>query len=217
MIYSQYLVKNEIPDDQIKLSCSNKLLIDCFKYFRKQFKKVCTPEGDKNQSIKLLLDYYSFISNNLIVIEIIASDYNNAYIIFETLNDRGLDLTVTDLLKNYLFSKVSSIRHGDIKKCWVEIIKNVDEKNATKFIRHYWNSYNSKVTEKELFKVIKENLDSESKVIEFVQKLSEVSEVYKALSDPKNKLWKGDTALELSLKEIKLYNVDLCFPVLLAA
>lgn len=33
-----------------------------------------------------------------------ASDLPEAYVIFETLNDRGADLTTADLLKNYLFS-----------------------------------------------------------------------------------------------------------------
>ena len=34
-----------------------------------------------------------------------ASDLPEAYVIFETLNDRGADLTTADLLKNYLFSQ----------------------------------------------------------------------------------------------------------------
>ncbi|EPY6431076.1 DUF262 domain-containing protein [Clostridium sporogenes] len=217
MVYSEYLVKDKLPSATVNLTSSNKLLVDCFKYFKREIKKACTEEGEKNQSFKLLLDYYRFICDKLIIIEITASDYNNAYVIFETLNDRGLDLTVTDLLKNYLFSKIDSSRHPEIKKYWNDIIKNVDEKNATKFIRHYWNSYNTKVTEKGLFKIIKENLYSQDKIIKFINKLNEVSEIYKSLSEPKSNLWNGDKILVQSLKEIKLYGVDLCYPVLLAA
>lgn len=217
MIYSEYLVKNIIPDDITNLSLSNKLLIDCYNFFRKEIKNECTDVGEKNQSFKLLLDYYRFISDKLIIIEITASDYNNAYVIFETLNDRGLDLTVTDLLKNYLFSRVDPMKHNDIKKYWNDIMKNVDEKNATKFIRHYWNSYNKKVTEKGLFKAIKETVNSQEGIIEFIIKLKEVSEIYKCLSEPKDKLWNGDESIKKSLEEIKLYKVDLCYPVLLTA
>lgn len=217
MVYSEYLVKNEVPDDKITLTESNKLLVECFKYFKREIKRECTNDGEKYQSFKLLLDYYRFISDKLILIEITASDYNNAYIIFETLNDRGLDLTVMDLLKNYLFSKVHPSKHNDIKKYWNDIIKNVDEKNTTKFIRHYWNSYNTKVTEKGLFKVIKEKIDSQEVVIEFINRLEEVSYMYRCISDPKSSLWNGDESIKKSLGEIKLYNVDLCYPVLLAA
>ena len=216
IVYSEYLVKNKIPSAKAGLSESNKLLIDCFKFFKKVIKKECTYEGESHQSYKLLLDYYRYISDKLVIIEITASDYSNAYVIFETLNDRGLDLTVTDLLKNYLFSKVNSSKHNDIKKCWNDILKNVDEKNATKFIRHYWNSYNTKVTEKELFKVIKENIYTEKNIIRFLNRLKEVSEIYRSLSDPKDSLWNGDESIKQSLSEIKLYKVDLCYPVLLA-
>lgn len=217
MVYSEYLVKNRLPDDKVLLSESNKLIIECFKYFKREIKKACTNEGEKCQSFKLLLDYYKFISDKLILVEITASDYNNAYIIFETLNDRGIDLTVTDLLKNYLFSKVDPSKHNDVKKYWNDVIRNVDEKNTTKFIRHYWNSYNSKITEKGLFKIIKEKVCSQDEVIEFIDELVEVSEIYRCISDPKSSLWNGDEIIKECLSEIKLYNVDLCYPVLLAA
>ncbi len=215
-IYSEYLVKDALPDESIKLSESNKQLVECFKYFKRAIRKVCTETDKSYPSSTLLLDYYTYICKNLIIIEIIASDYHNAYVIFETLNDRGLDLTVTDLLKNYLFSKVHFSKHTKIKKYWGDIINNVDEKNTTKFIRHYWNSFNKKITEKDLFRVIKENVNTEATVLEFVKKLNEMSYVYSAISDPKNKLWKGDKELTRYLEEIKLFKVDLCYPVFLA-
>ncbi len=39
-------------------------------------------------------------------IKITVDNELNAYTVFETLNARGLDLTATDLLKNYMFSRV---------------------------------------------------------------------------------------------------------------
>lgn len=217
MIYAKYLVDDKIPEEGVKLSESNRLLVECFKYFKKSIKKHCTIDGEKHPDYKLLLDYFTYISGKLLIIEIVASDYHNAYVIFETLNDRGLDLTVTDLLKNYLFSLAKISKHNDIKKAWNEIINNVDEKNTTKFIRHFWNSYHKKVTEKELFRAIKDEIKDEEKVINFILKLSEISSVYSALSNPNNQLWNGDEYLKESLKEINLYKVDLCFPVLLSA
>ncbi|MCR1950015.1 DUF262 domain-containing HNH endonuclease family protein [Clostridium sp. DSM 100503] len=217
IMYSQYLVNDNLPTEESQLTMSNKLLIDCFKYFKKELKKACTEAGKKNASFKLLLDYFKYISQNLILIEITASDYHNAYVIFETLNDRGLDLTVTDLLKNYLFSKIKNSKHSLMKRMWSSIVNNVDERNTTKYIRHYWNSYHKKVTEKELFKVIKDSIDTEEKVLEFVKQLNECSYIYSALSNPKSQIWNGDASIVKSLEEIKLYKVDLCYPVLLSA
>lgn len=145
-----------------------------------------------------------------------VSDYSNAYIIFETLNDRGLELTVTDLLKNYLFSKAKQEDHMNMNSIWNKIITRVGEKNITKFIRHYWNSKNSKVTEKELFKVLKKHIDSGVDVKSYLNELEEVSKIYSAISDPNSQVWNSDMELMKYLGDIKLYKVDLCYPVILA-
>lgn len=217
LIYSDYLVNNKVPENYLELNQSNKLLVDCFNFFKRRIKKECTITGEANQNVKLMLDYYKYINENLIIIEIVATDYENAYVIFETLNDRGLDLTVTDLLKNYLFSKIDISKHTNIKKHWNDIISNVEEKNTTKFIRHYWNSFNNKVTEKELFKEIKNKIITETDTTKFLEDLDKASRIYSALSDPKNKIWAGDTDIVRYLEEIKMYKVELCYPVLLAA
>jgi uncharacterized protein with ParB-like and HNH nuclease domain len=48
------------------------------------------------------------LDNNVQVLVAVASDLPEAYVIFETLNDRGADLTTADLLKNYLFSQAKA-------------------------------------------------------------------------------------------------------------
>lgn len=47
------------------------------------------------------------LENGVQVLIAVASSLPEAYVIFETLNDRGADLTTADLLKNYLFSEPS--------------------------------------------------------------------------------------------------------------
>lgn len=50
-----------------------------------------------------------------------TDDFNEAFIIFETLNARGKDLETADLLKNHLF-KIANKKVGEVKKignkCW---------------------------------------------------------------------------------------------------
>jgi len=53
--------------------------------------------------IDVLVDYVEFLSTRAKVILVQVPDQANAFTIFETLNDRGLDLAISDLLKNYLF------------------------------------------------------------------------------------------------------------------
>ncbi|MCC6691541.1 MAG: DUF262 domain-containing protein, partial [Bacteroidia bacterium] len=41
------------------------------------------------------------VAERMMFIQIVVEDELSAYTVFETLNSRGLSLTVTDLLKNY--------------------------------------------------------------------------------------------------------------------
>ena len=50
-----------------------------------------------------LLDLLEFIDTKALLISVVVGDEANAFVIFEVLNDRGLDLSVADLLKNYVF------------------------------------------------------------------------------------------------------------------
>ena len=54
---------------------------------------------------KSLLALAGFLTSRARVIRLIVPDEISAYTVFETLNDRGLELAVADLLKNYLYSR----------------------------------------------------------------------------------------------------------------
>ena len=61
------------------------------------------------------------ISDNLIFILITVDDDISAYTVFETLNARGVELTTTDLLKNYFLNKAADFSvkclEGNNVKC----------------------------------------------------------------------------------------------------
>ncbi|WP_150540975.1 DUF262 domain-containing protein [Clostridium perfringens] len=215
-VYSRYILKDE-EVGRSEFCKSNQLLINCYKFFKNKFKLACFDKEIGNININKLLDYFKYITQKILVVEIVVSDYANAYVIFETLNDRGMALTVTDLLKNYLFSKVEETKHDSLYIIWNKIIDNVEEKNIAKFIRHYWNCKNKKITEKELFKTLKKYIEGKNiSVYNFLSELEKVSEIYGALSNPEHKMWKNDQIIKEYIKEIQLYKVELCYPVMLA-
>lgn len=217
IIYSEYISKCNVPENIKDNEYSNKLLIECFKYFTNKIEETCiNVTNDDSEQIENLIDLYEYICEKLIFVEIKATDYGNAYVIFETLNDRGLDLAVTDLLKNYLFSKVSKSKHRKVIKYWDNITNDIGEKNICKFIRHHWNSYNSTITEKELFKALKKEINTENDCMEYLKDLSECSQIYKEFDNCEAKIWNNDDQIKKYVKQMSLYNVDLCYPVLLA-
>ncbi|MBV6428161.1 MAG: hypothetical protein KIPDCIKN_02687 [Haliscomenobacter sp.] len=65
------------------------------------------PDEIKGEVFPFFLDWLKY---NVVLVEIIAYSDENAYTIFETMNDRGLNLTPTEMLKGFLLSKF-----GDVK------------------------------------------------------------------------------------------------------
>ncbi len=64
----------------------------------------CFPiRAAETKRVDRLLDLLEFMSKRAKVIPVRVPDHSNAFTIFETLNDRGLEPANSDLLKNYLF------------------------------------------------------------------------------------------------------------------
>lgn len=98
---------------------------------------------------------------NLVIISVEIFREEDAYEIFETTNARGLELSVADLLKNLIFKKIRSEEDRDLAKdFWQEIISNIEstETELKKFIRYFWVSRYGFVSEKRLFREIKNQI-----------------------------------------------------------
>src|SRR5262245_25066586 len=81
---------------------SHRRLISAFEYLRSELSNlIVNLPADGWQDP--LLRWYSFILESASVIEVRVSGEQRAFVIFETLNTRGLDLSTTDLLRNHLF------------------------------------------------------------------------------------------------------------------
>jgi uncharacterized protein with ParB-like and HNH nuclease domain len=51
--------------------------------------------------------FTDWLLHNVVLVEIVATDEEDAYTIFETMNDRGLSLSEAEMLKGYLLSRIS--------------------------------------------------------------------------------------------------------------
>jgi uncharacterized protein with ParB-like and HNH nuclease domain len=72
-----------------------------------------------------VLRWSNFLYESARVIWVTVPDDRAAYIVFETMNDRGLELSATDLIKNYLFGKAGT-QQGDyfeqVKQQWSSMV-----------------------------------------------------------------------------------------------
>jgi len=67
-----------------------------------------------------ILPYFAdWLIENVHLVEITAYSDADAYTIFETMNDRGLSLTPTDMLKGYLLANISEVkRRTEASQLW---------------------------------------------------------------------------------------------------
>ena len=165
----------------------HKLVKNNYLFFKNQIEEELKKEDNLEKKIIILDDIKKKLANLKIIWIRIETD-DDAYSIFETVNARGVDLTVADLLKNHLLSQLREKDGIDIaKNDWLEIESNVEEVGGllsiSKFIRYYWLSQYGSITEKELYKEIKNQNPNPS---EFLDKLKLVSNYYSIFSANKN-------------------------------
>lgn len=78
---------------------------------------------------------------NVVIVEITAYSDENAYTIFETMNDRGLNLTATEMLKGYVLSKIADKKQRtEINELWKTEIQKLHEfeENADQSFFQTW-------------------------------------------------------------------------------
>lgn len=193
----------EEPDSK-QLSPSHNQLKECFKFFKKQLELKFQNKDGEN-----LVDFiHNKVMNNLSFIVIYVTSSDNAYTIFETLNARGLELSNTDLLKNYLFSLVQN-EESDlafIESRWDKIVELVTFKLLPNFMRYYWISHYKHITEAKLFKEIKSNsnLKTSEQIKNFFDKLENIATIYEALNDIDSSTWRDKPECIEYLEELKI-------------
>lgn len=71
--------------------------------------------------------FIEWLKNNVVFVEIFAYSNENAYTIFETMNDRGLNLTPTEMLKGYILSNIEIVeRIDEVNELWRQNIAKLN-------------------------------------------------------------------------------------------
>ncbi len=176
-----------------------------------------TKKGSTNfTNISYLSTLVEVITDNISCIQVITNNEDSAYVLFETLNDRGIDLTLSDMLKNFLFSKAGK-RIEEAKSQWTQIVALIGQEHMKTFIRHEWMSKNGQTREKELYKKIKTEVRSNPKAIEYISNLRTSANIYDAIRNPDHDLWSpfGVKCQQL-LEEILILGPIQCYPLILS-
>lgn len=212
--YRNYLVLlKELPIRNT--NTSQKHMRECFNWYYEKLKK----------NYKTGLDLASFIENivdKLFFTVIKVSDQLNAFKVFETLNARGVQLSSSDLLKNYLFSIVDETKpHNneieELEKLWSSIIGKLGTLKFEDYLRYFWNSSHKTVSKKNLFKTIKNEINSKEQTFNLLRDLLSTVDLYIGLSEPNDDFWNEFKQAQESLIELKMFQIKQTNSLLIAA
>ena len=149
----------------------------------------------------------------------------SAFRLFETLNDRGMELSSVDLMKNYTFSKAASapdseIDYEQVQDDWERLIRALmpNTSQPSRFFRHYIMSaskpkYDGDVSDYKLYDEYQKIVDSklpESGISlnEYVIELADKAELYAKILNHEIDMYDdaGNDAINSKLEDLEIIN-----------
>lgn len=216
--YQHHMVQLE-PLPRYALRASEHRLRKAFEWFDRQIGGYLKASGQTDQG-RALAQLVESISDGLFFTVITVTDELNAYKVFETLNARGVQLSSTDLLKNYLFSVLDRGRDDEhhlrsLEERWEALVGRLKADSFPDFLRTHWNSRHGFVRQAELFKTIRQKIRSPDQVFALLRELAEDLDTWLALSSPEVSDWPGRDKEQAGI--LKTFRVRQPYPLLLAA
>ena len=152
-------------------------LFSAYRYFRDEIEGL---------NFDQLLNYEQRLLNDFLVLRIDAVEIDNAFVLFDTLNNRGLDLTQGDLVKNYLFQQMGEVVASQVSnevakilQDWDSIAEKVSLVKLDNFLRYFLIiKLNSKIQKETIFKKIQSQYQGKQAVKQLIKELSDFSDLF---------------------------------------
>ena len=214
--FQTYLVSLAAPLPRRGFRRSEHDMRKAFEWFDRRFREYLEEETDPGLAVVRLIDG---MSDKLLFTVITVTDELNAYRVFETLNARGVRLSATDLLKNYLFSLLH--RQGEhereietLEGRWNGIVGRLGEESFPDFLRVHWISRRTTVRLSDLFKTVRAQVRDRKDAFSLLQELEADIDAYLALTQPDGSDWPANW--KRHARTLRMFGVRQPFPLLLA-
>ncbi len=162
-----------------------------------------------NEKIKRLVE----LRDKILFLKLIRIELENeedAYLIFETLNTRGKDLELKDLLKNHFTKLIKKGPVDFVKLKWSELLSTLNNSeldiDPDTFLTHSWSSRFEATTQQKAFKKIKADINKKN-AKEHLTDFVEDSKHYLALFNPETGWEKGQVEIVRSLQAMRTFRI----------
>ena len=211
-------------EDQRAIAKALKAITQKFAELQEGLSRDVAPGFDYPPSVAYLRE----VRDRLLALQVIwiqVDHEDDAYTIFETLNSRGKDLEVADLLKNHLLRQLpaQSAELDSARSDWAEmrrtLLEDGREANPNRYVLHWWLSKEDYVAERKLFAAIKQKAKTGLQAADVLQGLREDALLYARIAAPFDQIISKDAAerrFSSSLQALDLFGVQQPRPLVLA-
>lgn len=116
----------------------------CYMYFQNRLSKLIEEVEGIEAKSDILLSIYEKIKSAMVV-KIEVSSHSDAYVLFESLNNRGTPLTAIDLMKNLIMAKAegAGLSTDECFEQWKSLLEDLSDNYQTqeRFFRQYYNAF----------------------------------------------------------------------------
>ncbi len=200
---------------------SNRDLLEAYKYFLGEIDSKMTSHGTRANE-DFLIPLYQSLAKGTTIIEVPVESDEDANMFFESLNARGKELAVSDLVKNRIYLEAGSANIEKAEKSWEAMETELGRRLETsEFLRHYWiaKQANGLVRKRDLYGLIaKEVKGKKAAALTFARDFAKTAFDYAKIIDFEK--WDdGESAYDSdfaqTLEELNLFRVSQCYPILL--
>lgn len=173
--------------------------------------------GEAEGRGKLLKDVADALLDRSFFVEINVNSWEDAFVVFEGLNNRGLDLSEQDLVKNAVLAKAhsGSIDDSELAKLearWSAITKRVAESKFTRFLRHYLLIHQPDVPLKSVVRVLNRHFEDKT-AEEMLAEIEAAAAAYERITRPSKE---KDDLVRQALTNLSDLEAVRSYPVVLA-
>lgn len=226
-LFQQYVVSDAPLSDiekhlrTLKKHDRNFNLLNAIIVCSNRVRAVADKSANAKAAAKSLIEIVKYMHENVRIVRFIVQDDASAYTIFETLNDRGLDLTTIDLVKNHLFGRISSNDTPHIKELedrWAQMMFTLANVKANDFLKVFWTSRHGRTQKDNLFQNLKSSHRTTKSAIDLSTELVKAAEHYAALESSDDVVWNGYSVVaKETIGALKIIGSAQTHPIILAA
>lgn len=168
----------------------------------------------KQTQLERMRDLVAAISERIQFLTIEVENEDDAFTIFETLNERGLKLSPADLIKSYILRKIieenNSANRDEIIDIWDQIMEALGDYDVTNFLRHYLLTvHEGSIQKKVIFTKIKEEVEPKDRSITPISPRKKLEDIKFAALNYAQLLVNSSSNFENSQIEVSLKKLNM--------